>query len=74
MAKKKTKELKPLNFVAKYARQFNHSVTFKDKTKYNRKGRSKGLPFDFLAFHFYLVPALISRSLSSRQRSYNFCC
>ena len=47
MAKKKTKMSKPLNFVAKYAHQFNRAVTFADKTKYNRKGRSKGLPFDF---------------------------
>jgi len=74
MAKKKTKVSKPLNFVAKYAHQFNRSVTFKDKTKYNRKGRSKGLPFDFLAFPFHLILILISRSLSSRQRTYNFCC
>jgi hypothetical protein len=50
MAKKKTKLSKPLNFVAKYAHQFNRSVAFKDKTKYNRKGRSKGLPFDFQLF------------------------
>lgn len=48
MAKKKAKKLKQQNFVAKYAHQFNRAVTFADKTKYNRKGRSKGLPFDFL--------------------------
>jgi hypothetical protein len=52
MAKKKTKLSKPLNFVAKYAHQFNRSVAFKDKTKYNRKGRAKGLPFDFQLFVF----------------------
>jgi hypothetical protein len=74
MANKKTKVSKPLNFVAKYAHQFNRSVTFKDKTKYNRKGRSKSLPFDFQAFRFYLLPPLILRSLFTFQRSYTFCC
>lgn len=52
MAKKKRKKLKQPNFVAKYAHQFNRSVTFADKTKYTRKGRSKGLPFDFQLFAF----------------------
>ncbi len=52
MAKKKMKETRQQNLVAKYAHQFNRAVTFSDKTKYTRKGRSKGLPFDFQFFVF----------------------
>ena len=50
MVKKKPKQAKQQNFVAKYAHQFNRAVKFSDKTKYTRKGRSKGLPFDFQFF------------------------
>jgi len=45
MTKKKGNRSNP---VAKFAHQLNRSIRFKDKTKYNRKGRSKGLPFEFL--------------------------
>jgi hypothetical protein len=49
MAAKKSK--KHGNPVAKFAHHFNRSIRFKDKTKYTRKGRSKGLPFEFLAVY-----------------------
>ena len=52
MAKTKMKKAKQQNFVAKYAHQFNRAITFADKTKYTRKGRAKGLPFDFQLFVF----------------------
>ncbi len=42
------KSKKPSNPVAKFAHHFNRPIRFQDKTKYTRKGRSKGLPFDFL--------------------------
>ena len=46
---KKRRKIKPQqveppviqNFVAKYARQFNKSAVFKDKTKYQRKAKHK---------------------------------
>lgn len=45
MAKKTKQHVNP---VAKFAHRFNRSIRFKDMTKYTRKGRSKGLPFDVL--------------------------
>jgi len=50
MSKKRNKQSNP---VAKFAHQFNQSIRFKDKTKYTRKGRSKGLPFEFLKLCFH---------------------
>lgn len=45
MNKKAKKQSNP---VAKFAHRFNQSIRFKDKTKYTRKGKSKGFPFDVL--------------------------
>lgn len=53
MSKKKPDKAKTNNFVAKYAHQFNKALRFADKTKYTRKGKSKGLPFDLLVFQIY---------------------
>jgi len=39
--RKQASSLPILNSVAKYAHYFNKSVTFKDKTKYQRKAKHK---------------------------------
>jgi hypothetical protein len=54
MAANKSKKHGNPNPVAKFAHHFNRSIRFKDKTKYTRKGRSKGLPFEFLAVYVVL--------------------
>jgi len=53
MIKKKPDKPVINNFVAKHAHKFNRAVTFKDKTKYSRKGKShQGFPFSVLGLAF----------------------